>query len=133
MAATLNNAAVALERQGQLDQALAKHGAVYKMRVRWLGGEHADVADTLNNTAVVLERQGKLAEAESKLDEALAIYQATAGVGRALVDSAAALGNKASVLFARGSHDDASAAFERAYGICRQAGGCWLSSTRRLL
>ena len=119
---TVMNLAILLAQRKQYDEAELLYLRALHGYEATLGEEYRMTLMCVGNLGMLYKKQGKLVDAESKLDEALAIYRASSAKGETLVDSAAALGNKASALFARGSLDEAFAVFERAYNIYQQAG-----------
>jgi tetratricopeptide (TPR) repeat protein len=114
-AASLNNLAGLLQRQGALDEARPLHERAFAIREKQLGPEHPDTAISLNNLAGLLQAQGALDEARPLFERALAIREKQRGPEHP--DTAISLNNLAGVLRAQGAITEARSLHERALAI----------------
>ena len=99
-AASLNNLAGLVHRQGDLRAARSLYERALAILKKERGSEDPDVATTLNNFAMLLRDQGDFAGAEPLYARALAIREKAFGPEHP--DTAASLNNLAGLLYARG-------------------------------
>jgi tetratricopeptide (TPR) repeat protein len=112
---SLNNLALVLADQGDLDGArtlLERALTIFEGR---LGPDHPDTANSLNNLAGVLHEQGDLDTARTLYERALAIYEAR--LGKDHPATGRILSNLALVLAGQGDLDRARTLLERALAI----------------
>lgn len=69
---------VVLEKQGQLEEAMAMLKRALAIQEKAYGPDHAEVAITLTDMGVVLEKQGQFEEATATYKRALAIKEKAA-------------------------------------------------------
>ncbi|KAK3284809.1 hypothetical protein CYMTET_7553 [Cymbomonas tetramitiformis] len=79
LAALLNNLGVALERQGNLEEAKPLHEKALALRTAVLGKQHPCVAQSLNNLAVLLYRMGCHMDAIRYFKKSLAVREKLLG------------------------------------------------------
>jgi Flp pilus assembly protein TadD len=71
MFTSMNNLAIALDKQGKYAEAEGMHRQTLKLREMVLGKDHADTLASMNNLAESLRPQGKHVEAEAMHKRAL--------------------------------------------------------------
>ncbi len=111
-ATILNNLALTLHEQGDLEAAEACYREGLALDRVLHGDAHPEVATSLNNLAAVLRDQGRLEEAEAIFRETLGVYRRIHRAAHPQV--AAALNNLGRVTMDRGRHAEAEP-------ICREA------------
>ena len=121
VATYLNNIALVLKSQGQLEEALEMHRQALDIRKRALGEDHPDTAGSVNNIASVFGEQGRFDEALEVHQQALDIRKRALGEGHP--DVAQSLNNIASVWNMQGRLDEAFHNFRQAVDIWKRALG----------
>jgi tetratricopeptide (TPR) repeat protein len=120
-AAILNDLALLLQAQGDLDGARPLHERALAVRETALGSDHPDIAESLSNLAFLLHDQHDLAAARPLYERALAIHEKAFGGEHP--STATSLNNLALLLQAQGDLDGAQALNERALAIYEKALG----------
>jgi tetratricopeptide (TPR) repeat protein len=112
---SLNNLAIVLADEGDLDRARTLLERALHIREARLGKDHPTTADSLNNLATVLRDQGDLDRARTLHERALAIFKTRLGEDHPT--TAWSLNNLAFVLADQGDLDRARTLHERALAI----------------
>jgi tetratricopeptide (TPR) repeat protein len=120
-AAVLNDLALLLQAQGDLDGARPLHERALAVRETALGPDHPAIAESLSNLAFLLHDQRDLAEARPLYERALAIHEKAFGGEHP--STATSLNNLALLLQAQGDLDGAQPLNERALAIYEKALG----------
>jgi tetratricopeptide (TPR) repeat protein len=120
-AASCNNVAFCLDRQGQHGNALPLYQKALEIRRKVLGEEHPDTASSYNNLASCLNAQGQHGKALPLLEKALLIRRQV--LGEEHPDTAASCNNVAFCLNDQGQHGKALPLFEKALRINRRVLG----------
>ncbi|CAM9231963.1 unnamed protein product, partial [Sphacelaria rigidula] len=121
LAATLNNRAGLLKRQGKLAEAEPLYERCETMLEKILGPQHPDLAGLLHNRAGLLQLQGKLAQAERLYERCQAIREIVLGPEH--FDLAATLHNRALLLQHQGKFSEAEPLYESCQAITEKVLG----------
>jgi tetratricopeptide (TPR) repeat protein len=117
----LANVAVALNRRGRLDEALALNEEALAVYRETLGDHHPLYGQTLFNIADSLRQLDRLDEARQKAEAALALFEQVLGPEHALVASAE---NNLGLIANAGKHyEDAERHLRRALAVAEKARG----------
>jgi hypothetical protein len=130
-AASLNNLAGLLWRQGDLAGARPLHERALAILKKVRGLEHPDTATSLNNLAAVLWYQGDLAGARRLLEHALVIWEKVRGLEHP--DTATSLSSLGGLLRDQGDLAGALAIREKVRGLEHHETAGSLSNLARLL
>ena len=108
---SMDNMALALNYQGNYDEAEGMHRRALEGREKVLGKEHPDTLSSMNNMALVLDYQGKYHEAERMHRQVLDIRQKVQVPEHP--DRLTSMGNLALVLDNQGKYDEAEGIHRR--------------------
>jgi tetratricopeptide (TPR) repeat protein len=118
---SLNNVALSLESNGDLNGAEPLFRSALAIAEKTLGPDHPDTAGSLNNLAGLLESKGDYAGAEPLYRRALSIAEKTLGPNHP--NTATSLDNLAGLLEAEGDDAAAEPLYRRALSTAEKALG----------
>ena len=118
---SMNNLAVTLQAQGELEKAREIHEKVLEKRRRLLGAEHPDTIASMGNLATTLHAQGELEKAREILTGVLEKRRQIFGVEHP--KTLTSMGNLASTLHSQGELEKAREIQEKKLGITRRVLG----------
>ena len=118
---SMNNLAVTLQAQGELERAREIHEKVLEKRRRLLGAEHPDTIASMGNLATTLHAQGELEKAREILTGVLEKRRQIFGVEHP--KTLTSMGNLASTLHSQGELEKAREIQEKKLGITRRVLG----------